>query len=58
MTVDELAERLFDAEQPPRVIDCPYGSRPKFSDLWHSDRERYRKMAEAILDVRHGDRVR
>lgn len=47
---EQLAERLFQAEVGPNPFPySPYGRRPKLSDLWPCDQDRYRRMAEEAM---------
>lgn len=51
--VEALAEELLSAEiEPPLFPRSPWGRRPRLSDLWPVDQERYRRMARAALGAR------
>jgi hypothetical protein len=47
--VRELAEKLFRADHPRAMPHSPWDRVVRLDDLWPADRERYIKMAEAVL---------
>ncbi len=50
--VERLAEKLHSADMGPPYPYSPWGQRPRLSDLWPVDQERYRRLALAALAAR------